>query len=514
MADTEELVEALSDPSFYASEPKKVDVIQTSSSVLFMADDRVYKLKKPLGLVDQNYSTPARRRRMCNLEVELSSRLSPDLYQGVHKITRRKDGYTFNGRGKVVDYVIEMNRLDPKKNLTYLVQNDKVDDEMLNRLARKLATFHRDAERRQLINSFSRPHIIARQWDRRLRESSRYVRSIVSAPVYTELVTYASHFLSDNRSELQARIDHGYICDGHGDLNSSHIFFDNDEIQVIDPIEYNDRRRYGDIALDLAALVLSFDSLGTPDLADTLINEYEAASGVPLQQVLGFYLCFRAYDLALRYSKFATAPDIQLEDHQRLTRKARRYYHLANRYSRGDRQPIMVIMSGVMGTGKTRLAEVLSEVLSINYLQAATDQEYFPRIEEDGNSSDEEIAESIDAAYTEIFDKAERRLQRGRSVVLDASFHNSTLRVHARTLARKYNAEFMLVECDTDEEIIQQRLREQEDGTESTPQSRLKLLKEQRQAFRPSREIYRKDKVLIDTGTSLEEQVQAVLAEL
>lgn len=511
MADTEELILALSEPDFYPHEPKKVEVLQTSSSVLFLADDLVYKLKKPLGLVDQNYSTPARRRRMCNLEVELASRLSPDLYNDVHKITRRKDGYAFNGRGKVVDYVIEMKRLDEKKSLTSLIERDKVTDAMLVQLGRKLASFHRDAERRQLINSFSRPHIIARQWDRRLRESARYVRTIFSAQAYTDIVTFASSFLSEHRSLLQSRIDHGFICDGHGDLNSSHIFFDFDDIQVIDPIEYNDRRRYGDVALDIAALVLSFDSLGTPDLADKLIEEYENFSGGEIESVLKFYLCFRAYDLALRYSKFATAPDIQLEEHQRLMRRARRYYFLAHRYSRGDRQPIMVIMSGVMGAGKSRLAEALSDVLSINYLHAAGDQEYFPRADEEG---EDEVAESVDAAYQELFKKAEKRLKRGRSVVLDAAFHNSTVRVHARTLARKYNAEFMLVECDTDEEIIQQRLREQKDGAEETAKERLKLLREQRQAFRPSREIYRKDKVLVDTSVGLDEQIEAVLEQL
>lgn len=508
MADLEELIEALSDPGFYPHGPDQVELRQTYSSVVFLAGDRVYKLKKPLNTQRQNYSTPARRRRMCNLEVELNGRLSPDLYLGVHRVTRRKDGYVFNGRGKVLDYLIEMRRLDDKRRLDNLIAKGKVGPEEMRQIAHHLAEFHRGAERRQLINSFSRPHIIARQWNRRLRDSAEFVGTICSPDSYTEIVTFASNFLTENRGVIQGRIDKGYICDGHGALYTDHIYLQ-DGIQVIDSVEYNDRRRYGDIAHDIAGLALSLDKHGAPDLTRALVDEYESISGLQIRPLLDFYLCYLAHDRALEISKLAHRPEIALEDHRRHTREAQTYFHLADRYARGVRQPVMIVMSGVMGAGKSRLAEALSQVLSIHCLQASESPEQFGESSK-GDEPDEEGAK----VYDDLLERASTLLELGRSVILDATFHTSTYRVAARTLGRENGAEFMLVECDTEDEIILERVRQQPRQSDGPSQGGAKLLRDQRKAFRPSREIYRKDKVQVDTASSLEEQIQMVLAEL
>ncbi len=513
MAEVAELVEALSDPSFYPHNPESVEVRESTTSVVFLAGDRAFKLKKPINHPDMNYSTPARRRRMCNLEVELSQRLSPTLYHEVHKITSRRDGFALNGRGKVVDYITEMNRLDDNNSLRVMVDEDRVEPEQMRELARKLVIFHEEAERRQLINSFSRPHIIARQWNRRFRASAEYVGQFFSADVYRDIVTFASYFLGDNRSLLQSRIDNGCICDGHGELTAEHIYFE-DGIQIIDCVEYNDRMRFRDIAFDLAGLILSLDSLGSPDLADVVIDEYRTQSGNALDEVLDFYLCFRAHDRALTLSRMATMPEVPLAEHQELVKRAKRYYHLAHKYSRGDRQPMMLVMSGVIGVGKSRLAEALAEILSIRHLTAGGDEEQFALLDDDDDPGENEDAARVDAAYQELFERAERRLERGRSVVLDAAFYNSTYRVAARTLARKHDAEFLVVECDASEEILRERVREQAQDQDERPRERLRLLREQQRAFRPSREIYRKDKVYVNTTDSLDEQVETVLGEL
>lgn len=513
MVEVAELIEALRDPEFYSHEPKSVEVRESTTSVVFLAGDRAFKLKKPINHPDMNYSTPARRRRMCNLEVELCQRLSPTLYQGVHKVTSRRDGFTLNGRGKVVDYIIEMNRLDDSNAMRNLVDEDKVDEDQMRALGRKLAIFHDEAERRQLINSFSRPHIIARQWNRRFRASAEYVGTIFSADVYRDIVTFASYFLGENRSLLQSRIDNGYICDGHGELTAEHIYFE-DGIQIIDCVEYNDRIRFRDVAFDLAALILSLDALGSPDLSDVLMDEYKVQSNNPLDQVLDFYLCYRAHDRALTLSRLASMPDVQLAEHQSLVRRAKRYYHLAHKYSRGARQPILLVMSGVIGVGKSRLAGALSEILSVRHLAVAEEGDDFAMLDDDSDPKTDKNAARVDAAYQELFERAERRLEKGRSVVLDAAFYNSTYRVAARTLARKHNAEFLVVECDADEDILRERVREQAEDSDERPRERLRMLREQQKAFRPSREIYRKDKVYVNTTDSLEDQVETVLAEL
>ena len=49
-----ELIDALSRPTAYPHGPASVELLQTHLSLVFLAGDRVYKVKKPLdlGLVD------------------------------------------------------------------------------------------------------------------------------------------------------------------------------------------------------------------------------------------------------------------------------------------------------------------------------------------------------------------------------------------------------------------------------------------------------------------------------
>ncbi len=54
MAGLSELIRALLDPRAYPEPPRQVTLMQTQMSLVFLADDHVYKVKKPvdLGYVD------------------------------------------------------------------------------------------------------------------------------------------------------------------------------------------------------------------------------------------------------------------------------------------------------------------------------------------------------------------------------------------------------------------------------------------------------------------------------
>lgn len=68
------VVAAMRDPSFYSPAPGTVEVRETHVSVVFLAGDRAYKVKKPLRLPFLDYSTLGRRRLFCDEEVRLNAR--------------------------------------------------------------------------------------------------------------------------------------------------------------------------------------------------------------------------------------------------------------------------------------------------------------------------------------------------------------------------------------------------------------------------------------------------------
>jgi uncharacterized protein len=88
------VVDGLRRREAYPHGTAEVTVLQTHLSVVFLAGEFVYKLKKPVhfGFVDM--STLAKRRHFCEEEVRLNRRLSPHLYLGVVVITESPSSET------------------------------------------------------------------------------------------------------------------------------------------------------------------------------------------------------------------------------------------------------------------------------------------------------------------------------------------------------------------------------------------------------------------------------------
>jgi uncharacterized protein len=74
-----ELVEVMGRPSFFPQRPRSLEVRETPISWVFLAGDRVYKVKKPVRLPFLDYSDPSVRRSLCHEEVRLPRRLAADV---------------------------------------------------------------------------------------------------------------------------------------------------------------------------------------------------------------------------------------------------------------------------------------------------------------------------------------------------------------------------------------------------------------------------------------------------
>ena len=73
-------------------------------SVVFLAGDRAYKVKKSVRMPFLDYSTAQRRLRFCDQEVRLNRRLAPDVYLGVVPLVLATGGFIFFNTNVVNDY--------------------------------------------------------------------------------------------------------------------------------------------------------------------------------------------------------------------------------------------------------------------------------------------------------------------------------------------------------------------------------------------------------------------------
>jgi len=82
-------------------------------SWVFLTEGRAYKLKKPVKYPTLDFGTLKARELNCREEIRLNRRLAPDVYLGVVRLTRARDGtLVLNGSGQTVDWLVERHDLN------------------------------------------------------------------------------------------------------------------------------------------------------------------------------------------------------------------------------------------------------------------------------------------------------------------------------------------------------------------------------------------------------------------
>jgi len=74
------VIDFLSCPASYGLRDGAVDRIETHCSIVFLAADRAYKLKRAIRYASLDYTTNALRRRACESEFLLNRRTAPEIY--------------------------------------------------------------------------------------------------------------------------------------------------------------------------------------------------------------------------------------------------------------------------------------------------------------------------------------------------------------------------------------------------------------------------------------------------
>lgn len=92
------LLFALQDPRIYPERPKKVELVQTHISAIFLTGEHAYKVKKPVNFGFLDFTTLEKRKFYCHQEVDLNRRLSSEFYLGVVEI-RSHQGQISIGEG-------------------------------------------------------------------------------------------------------------------------------------------------------------------------------------------------------------------------------------------------------------------------------------------------------------------------------------------------------------------------------------------------------------------------------
>jgi aminoglycoside phosphotransferase family enzyme len=333
MLTQKQIVEALMKPEAYDEDPGTIELVQTHISFVFLTRKFVYKVKKAVNFGFLDFSTLEKRRFFCEKELTLNSRLCEDLYLEVVPINK-SNLIMIKGRGETVDYAVKMRRIPQDKMLSNLLEENKVNNELIDRIAKIIADFHSKAETNKRISEFGSLSIIRTNWDENFEQTKEYIGKTISARDFKDIRERAERFMNGNADVFEKRIREGRVRDCHGDIHSGNIFAA-DKVYIFDAIEFNERLRYSDVASDVAFLAMDLDFRNRPDLASFFLDKYiEYSEDEELMKLLPFYECYRAYVRGKVVGFRLKDPNINEQEKAAAVKESEAYFKLAVKYGK------------------------------------------------------------------------------------------------------------------------------------------------------------------------------------
>jgi aminoglycoside phosphotransferase family enzyme/predicted kinase len=436
------------------------EVAETHTAAVFFVGDLAFKVKKPVRLAFVDLRDRATRRMVCEREVTLNRRLSPDVYLGVGGLAL-PDG--------AEEPAVVMRRLPADRRLSRLViEGSPLATRAVTDVARLLADFHERQPPCQAAGD--RTPRMRRSWHRLLGEPGLSAGRI--GAVTRRCRWLADRYLDGREPLFRERAGAGRVRDGHGDLQADDIFILDDGPRLLDCLEFDDDLRVDDVLLDVCFLAMDLERLGAPDLARRFLADYRTLTGETHPASLehhfvAYRAVVRAAVSAIRRAQAGAGRDEGVVE--RLMDIAQGHLLRA--------LPVLLLVGGLPGSGKTTLADEVARrrgwvVLSSDDVRRESRCPGEPVGWEAGSYT----PAVTEAVYAELLRRAGLALERGDSVVLDASWRSAGNRAAARELARRTASLALEVRCTCPDAVAAARLESRTgSSSQATPDVRRRM---------------------------------------
>jgi len=514
------LIEAMTRPEFYPNRPANVELRQTHISYVFLAGEYVYKVKKPVRFSFLDYSTLDKRYHFCQEELRLNCRLAPTVYLEVVPIMKREGKYALGeqlrtaGRWTLAEYAVKMRRLPEERMLDTLVKEGRVGKEEIHAIVERLVSFHLAAATDR-ASVFGAPETIWLKFANNFKETERLIGQTITQKESRAIQEFGRRFLMENRDLLQARLRQQRIREGHGDLRAEHICLTSD-IAVFDCIEFDERLRYCDVASEIAFLAMDLDFLGASKLSEELVAAYrEMAQDETLCQLLSFYKCYRAYVRGKVESLKSQEKEVPDAERNLSKTQAKRYFHLAYRYAKGTPAPALLIVCGLVGTGKSTIARLLGDLTGFSVFNSDTIRKRLAQIPQtarvqDGYRTGIYSDNFTQRTYDTLRAEAEKYLKTEKGAIIDATFKEPHHRALFLDLASRLKIPVLFIECQAQEREIFSRLQERGRKLDEVSDATWEVYLSQREEFAPLGDIPDHCHLIVNTEAKLEEGLTRV----
>ena len=465
----------------------EVELVETHISWVLLAGQFAYKIKKAIHLEFLDFTALERRQFFCGEEIRLNRRLAPQIYLDVVPIGGSGEAPEF-GRTPALEYAVRMNRFDTADEMDRRLRNGTLLARHVDSLAQTLAHFHHGLHSIAPDMSYGDAHSVfssAMQNLEQLRQLLPEARE-QDALASLERVVEAE-YLAREKCFRQRRRD-GYVRECHGDLHLANIVVIGDEAVPFDGIEFDPVLRWIDVIGDLAFPFMDLTYFGKPNLANRLLNRYlEETGDYGGMDVLHFHASGRAAVRAKVHAIRAAQQSAGERERREALAASRAYLDLAAQFLLRP-HPVLIITSGLPGSGKSTFAQAASEMLGAIRIRSDVERKrLFGLAPMEGSPErvDSYAAEATARTYDALHDIARKLLAAGVSVIVDAAFLKQAERDRFCRLADATGVPFAMASLRAGEAQMQKRITERMRQGNDPSEADLEVLAVLQQAQEP-----------------------------
>lgn len=416
--------------------------IDTHGASVFLDGGRALKVKRAVRFPFLDYSTLEKRKAACEEEIRINRPLAPQIYHRVATITEEADGsIRLDGRGRPVEYAVEMSRFDENRTLDHLAKAGPLDGELAAAAADAILASHTAAQATDgrawiasipaLIDGIHHGLLIGTHLDPRTIE---------------ELCNDLRRSLLRIGPLLEQRARQGFVRRCHGDLHLANIVMIGEQPVLFDAIEFDAQIATVDVLYDLAFPLMDLLRHDQPLPANMMLNRYLVSAPAEHLDGLSILPLFMSVRAAIRAEVALARLQRPHADKPDIIDEARRYLALARTLIHPP-APRLIVVGGLSGTGKSVLARMLApnlpplpgaivlrsdvvrkQMFGIGQTERLPPSAYTP-----------ELAQQV---YDILARNAKRVLAQGHSVIIDGVFARETERDAFAALAEACRVPF------------------------------------------------------------------------
>ncbi|CAD5106935.1 bifunctional aminoglycoside phosphotransferase/ATP-binding protein [Zestomonas carbonaria] len=513
------LITALQNPALYPHPVESFQVIETHISWVLLTGPYAYKIKKPVNFGFLDFTDLDARRHFCGEELRLNQRLTEGLYLEVLPITGSAESPQLGDDGPAIEYALKMRQFPQSQLLSEVQARGELTCAHIDALARQIADFHAQTPAVPTDHPLCSPAASVAP----MRQNFEQIRPLLSDKADLLRLDALEAWTEDNFKRLEPllakRATDGSIRECHGDIHLGNATLLDGKVVLFDCIEFNEPFRLIDIVSDAAFLAMDLEDRGLKSLSRRFINAWlEHTGDYAALELINFYKAHRALVRA-KVSLFRLTQEQDAVQRAAILRQYRNYAALAESYSAIPSR-LLAITHGVSAVGKSHVAMQLVEALGA--IRLRSDVERKRLFGEQPSAARGQLhggiynQEASVATYQRLHELAERALQAGFPVVIDAAYLQREHRQAAWQIAENTGVPFLILDCQAPQAVIASWLEQRQQAGTDPSDATLEVIAAQQASREPLSAEEQSHSKRIDTheSASLDNLIAAIRQRL